>query len=424
MRDRLSIAGLVTVEFTMIKIRHIAAALVLAPSLCGAMPLDLLATLSLAEPGGSDQFGVAVALDESGAYVGATNDQTANGRFGSVTQFSTSTGAIVRTIGNPESGISGFGSSLALDATGLLVGALTGGVSGTGTAHLFDKATGGFVRSFTDPTPKANDRFSSGIDLSGSVVVIGASGTDLAANEAGAAYRFERSGGAPTNTFEPVSPGFNDGYGTAVAIDGNRILIGNGGKGTVEVRDAATGGLLRTITGPTGSSFGIALAASGGRVLVGAPNVNGPGSAFLAGAAYLYDIETGTLLGTFLNPTPAFLDLFGRQVALSATQALIGAYFDDTGAQDSGSAYLFDLASGALIQTLVNPDPDANDQFGFSLALHGDMALIGALNAEGGSGRAYLYGSAAPVPLPPGLALIGAAVAVLGLLRRRAPAGL
>ena len=44
---------------------------------------------------------------------------------------------------------------------------------------------------------------------------------------------------------------------------------------------------------------------------------------------------------TFLNPTPDVLDRFGFSVYLSGNNVLIGAPFDNTGAPDTGSVYLF-----------------------------------------------------------------------------------
>ena len=54
---------------------------------------------------------------------------------------------------------------------------------------------------------------------------------------------------------------------------------------------------------------------------------------------------------TINNPTPSDFDAFGRSVAIDGDNLLIGAYQDDTGATNAGSAYLFD-ASGNLLQTI------------------------------------------------------------------------
>ena len=93
------------------------------------------------------------------------------------------------------------------------------------------------------------------------------------------------------------------------------------------------------------------------------------------------------------NPTPDLSDQFGYSVAIDGDNILIGAYFDDTGATNAGSAYLFDR-SGNLLQTINNPAPDEDDRFGYSVAIDGDNLLIGAwLNDTTyiNTGSAYLF---------------------------------
>src|SRR4051794_13847527 len=87
---------------------------------------------------------------------------------------------------------------------------------------------------------------------------------------------------------------------------------------------------------------------------------------------------------SILNPTPDNNDLFGQSVSLSGGKALVGAQLDDAGGTDTGRAYLFNAATGALLQTFANPNPAGlptsvpSDGFGLSVSLSGDLALIGA----------------------------------------------
>ena len=120
-----------------------------------------------------------------------------------------------------------------------------------------------------------------------------------------------------------------------------------------------------------------------------------------SGAAYLFDATTGGLLHTFLNPTPDSGDHFGNSVTISGDKVLIGAPEDDSGARNSGAAYLFETATGNLLHTFLNPTPAKNDKFGDSVAISGDKVLIGALGDDAGakdSGAAYLF---SPVPTSP-----------------------
>jgi len=100
-----------------------------------------------------------------------------------------------------------------------------------------------------------------------------------------------------------------------------------------------------------------------------------------------------------LSPSDGtFCDYFGRSVSLDRDVALIGAFQDDDNGSDSGSAYVFrfDPGSGKWIEEakLLASDGAENDEFGLSLSLSGDVALIGAHKDDdngSNSGSAYVF---------------------------------
>ena len=76
-------------------------------------------------------------------------------------------------------------------------------------------------------------------------------------------------------------------------------------------------------------------------------------------------------------------DRFGWSVAISGNYAIVGAYGDDFGASDPnmGSAYIFEktgIADWTFVQKIFNSDQDDYDRFGWSVAIDGDIAVIGA----------------------------------------------
>jgi hypothetical protein len=72
-------------------------------------------------------------------------------------------------------------------------------------------------------------------------------------------------------------------------------------------------------------------------------------------------------------------DYFGYSLALSGLSALIGAYGDDDNGDSSGSAYLFGWDGTTWLEEakLLPSDGDSGDDFGYSLSLHGERALVG-----------------------------------------------
>src|SRR5205807_234948 len=110
---------------------------------------------------------------------------------------------------------------------------------------------------------------------------------------------------------------------------------------------------------------------------------------------YVFNATTGELVATLNNPTPTGYDGFGSSAALSGNQVLVGAFRNDTGATDAGSAYVFNATSGALIATLSNPTPASEDYFGQSVAVSGNIAVVGASGDDAGPGQytgtAYVF---------------------------------
>ena len=209
-------------------------------------------------------------------------------------------------------------------------------------------------------------------------------------------------------------PTVNDQFGRAVAGVGDRVLVGARladvtvndvlieDAGAAYLFDAETGQLLQTYVSPTpttNAQFGYSVAAMGENVLVGVRD-DETGSNGI-GAVYLFDGETTNLLQRFVNPAQRVDGQpsdFGRTVAAAGDKVLVGARWDDTGEREAGTAFLFDSATGELVQTFTSPTPAGGEEFGFAVAATGDDVLVsGAWDnrhdgvGEGNGGAAYLY---------------------------------
>ena len=128
--------------------------------------------------------------------------------------------------------------------------------------------------------------------------------------------------------------------------------------------------------------FGVSVALSGDTALVGA-YYDDVGANSEQGSAYVFTRSgtTWTQQGQLTASDGAELDLFGVSVALSGDTALVGAFLDDVGANSyQGSAYVFTRSGTTWSQQgqLTASDGAAGDLFGISVALSGDTALVGA----------------------------------------------
>jgi len=189
-------------------------------------------------------------------------------------------------------------------------------------------------------------------------------------------------------------------FGRSVAISGNTAIIGSDANdaagdasGAVYLFDVTTGNELFKLTGADTSTrdvFGFSVAISGNTALVGAQWDDDAGNQ--SGSAYLFDVATGNQLFKLTASDAAAEDRFGYSVAISGNTAVVGSFYnEDTGSQ-SGSAYLYDVTTGNELFKLTASDAAAGKGFGFSVATSNDIAIVGAPwddDAGNRSGSAY-----------------------------------
>lgn len=110
-----------------------------------------------------------------------------------------------------------------------------------------------------------------------------------------------------------------------------------------------------------------------------------------SGAVHVYEAATGKHLRQILNPQPKTLAQFGSSLAMSGDLLLVGAL--GAGSNSAGAAYLFDLKNGALLRT-ITPHVAGCSEFGVSVALSGRLAVIGDHKADlnsGAKGAVFVY---------------------------------
>jgi hypothetical protein len=155
---------------------------------------------------------------------------------------------------------------------------------------------------------------------------------------------------------------------------------------------------LAASDGSVGDGFGQSLAgiedAGTRRLLVGAAGVDvstGLSTVTNAGAAYLYE---SAVASSFVAPTklvastPSASAGFGGRVAISTQTLVIGASGTPGAVLSAGAAHVFRLAGGSWTEeaTLVDESPDSHAVLGSSVAIVGDLAIVGAQNEDLGQG--------------------------------------
>jgi hypothetical protein len=292
-------------------------------------------------------------------------------------------------IANPASGEIAFGGALAFDGTNIVVGAPSYDVNGTnnGIAYVFSSVTGALTRTINNPNASQtlnqdNDIFGSAVAVYGNYAVIGAPYEDGPNTSfKGRAYVIDIPTGAILYTLNNPNNA-NDYYtGESVAISDTYIVIGQNTE-SVLVYSLNTGQLLRTLSvdSDLANRF-FTVDIYGDNIIVGTRRLTIDQTDTYR--LYQYSASTGNLIRIINNPNPfstEVYDGFGSAVAIYGNYAVVGAPGEDiSGAnagQDVGKAYIFNLTNGSLVHTLANPDPQQSDGFGSSVDLNHRYAIV------------------------------------------------
>jgi hypothetical protein len=262
-----------------------------------------------------------------------------------------------------------------------------------------DGLTATLAQTINSPTPATDGRFGDSISISGKYALIGARNEG---SYKGRAHIFDMTNGQLVHTLGDFTIGGSfPGFGYSSDIEGNYAAVGSYGEpgpageydaGVVRVYDVTSGNLLYTIQNPTQTKandwFGQSLRISGIYLIVGTWRDGDVGGSE-SGRAHIFDMSTGNLVSTINNPssTPTG-HKFGWSVAISGNYAIIGAK-----SADSGKAYIFDITNGTLIKTLDNQT--AFGEFGGAVAISGNYLIVGAHGSGddtgGYSGKVYIY---------------------------------
>ena len=409
----------------------------------------------------NDEFGVSVAIDVDAVVVGAhLHDVGANANAGAAYVFTRDSnsgkwGQPFKLTASNGHADDGFGNSVAVDGTSAVVGAYLddrdNAASDTGSTYVFARKLGVWSQTLNlaGPGPDQNDRLGYSVAVDDGTLLAGAPqdeidpgfacamdisdaewtdfvSTELTDNGEDYFYRVlnltndqeyafrvrsvNAAANRPSNetvaaTPKSAKPGKTDGL-SAQPGDSQVTLSWD------DPRDSSLTGyqVLRPpeqtkftagSDGERNGAFGASVAVDdaavvvGGTAVVGAPKHN-VGSKSNAGAAYVFTEVDGVWSGPIeltAGSDGVENDWFGYSVAMEGNVAVIGAYQHDTDDNaDAGAAYVFirDPLTGVWSEPvkLIADDGAENDWFGYSVAVDGETIMVGARWHNGKAGAA------------------------------------
>ncbi len=342
------------------------------------------------DAGTKDFFGWSVAVDNSILAVGAVGDDDNGTNSGSAYLFDVATGTQTFKL-LPDDGLAFdfFGNAIAINKGVVAVGARLDDDNGpsSGSAYLFDATTGAQFSKLLPIDGSAFDFFGNAIALDHFFVAVGAKWDDARGSNSGSVYVFITPSGSQITKLLPSDGEANDEFGYSVAVANGIVAVGAPfwdnekglNYGSAYLFDAETGVQLAKLIpsdGQAGDEFGFSIALANGIVAVGARLDDANGTD--SGSAYLFDAETGAQISKLIPSDGSAFDMFGRSISIDSGVVAVGAWSDDDNGMDSGSAYLFDALTGTQIDKILPSDGAAEDFFGTSIALINGIVAVGS----------------------------------------------
>lgn len=355
--------------------------------------------------GTQTDFGRAIAISGETLVVGARLDDTAASDAGAAYVYVRVAGVWIfqqKLTASNAAANDNFGDAVAIDGDTVVVAASGADAGGTdrGSVYAFVRSGNVWTQQAILPamTGAANgDKAgeNGALSINGDTVAVGAPSKT---SNAGAVALYSRQISTWTNTNVLASPDAGTDtagkFGSSVSIKGDVLAAGainssktvaTGGGAYIYRRvsgawGASSSGVLVVPTGlATGDSFGSSIVLSGNTLLVGSQ-----GRATNTGAAYSFRFADGiwSQEAMILAPDAAVGDFFGYSVTMDGNIGAIGAQADDfSGLTDAGSAWVFSRENNKWLNGpnyASSTGMVAGDSFGFSAAIDGNYAIIGA----------------------------------------------
>jgi hypothetical protein len=371
-----------------------------------------------ADTAAHDLFGYALALDGDRLAVGVPADDSPLGDAGSVYLFERNQGGperwgqVAKLTASDALSSWYLGVSVALDGDTVLAGAP--GATDDGAAYIFTRQADGQwpeTAKLTRPPDPDTETFGDSVAIEGDTLFVGSEGDNEKGSLAGAVWVYERHAAGPPQwrlvaKLTAQSPTPDARFGNASAVEGGILAVGaykdrekaleagavhifeQDGRGAwVEVAK------LMASDGALGDALGISLAISGWTVVAGAPNSG------TAGAAYVFERDESGAWAEAAKLTASDAgvgDYFGGSVAIYGDLIVVGAEHEGPPGV-TGAANLFQQQADAQwveVAKLKPSDGAYLDEFGSSVAAGPATAIVGAINDDDAgyaTGSAYVF---------------------------------
>ncbi len=235
--------------------------------------------------------------------------------------------------------------------------------------------------------------FGRSVDMDGALMVVGSQGR-------AEVFRLSDNVWIHEQTLTPPDD-VHGGFGTAVAVEGSRIVVSdaghNGDEGAFYVfnrvgrswtPDPNNPVLLQRHPPQAGARFGVSIDVSGNRIIVGAPGYDN-GSTLGVAFHFVPDSRRGWVEGILIPSSGHFNRSvptgFGHSVAIDGDIIAIGmpsGLLDPVGAPGrnfTGRVSIHEKDNGFRSSgTLQAKDPTDGDRFGFAVAVHAGRIVVGA----------------------------------------------
>lgn len=293
----------------------------------------------------------------------------------------------------------GLGYSIAISGTTLVVG--TNGLPDA--VYVYDLASCEFIcyesQILTASDGGDYDAFGLSVAIDGQTVVVSSYlNSHDEKTRAGAAYVFDLATCGPacteTRKLTASDGSAEDRFSSSVAVDGTTAVVGSQGNRAGYVFNLATCGAACTEVSKLTNSeatpaFGESVDVSGSMAILGAASP----SSGVSWGAYIFNLETcgaactetSKLISSDFQPE----DQFGYSVAIDGTTAIVGAYAKD---ERLGSAYVFNLETcGAACTQAAKLIPFGGGSFGIAVDIQGISIAVSANGDDTGRGAAYIF---------------------------------